>query len=117
MFDPLHLLEVQDFDLVAEVLALAFLEAVVTAEEDEEGLMKHARLLFQLSGVALGEGGGGVPLGVRNVERVVVFQDAVVVSSVDEDFVAVGLHAVEGPPIRHNFLEMRPLEAAIHADQ
>jgi hypothetical protein len=47
----------------------------------------------------------------------VVLQNAVVVASIDEDFVTVGLHAVKSATIRNNFLEMCPLEAAIHADQ
>jgi hypothetical protein len=42
MFDPLHLLQVQYFNFVAEMLTLAFLETVVAAEEDEEGFMEHA---------------------------------------------------------------------------
>lgn len=47
----------------------------------------------------------------------IVFENAIIIASINENFIAVNLHSVESTAIRNDFLEVHSLKFVVYAKQ
>ena len=88
--DPLHVLNIKHRDILEVFLILKVRRAEVSTEEDEQHLIDHTRLLLFLAWVLPLNAGNCRPFLLRNIEGVVILQKRGIVSTVDDDLIAVG---------------------------
>lgn len=114
--DPLHRLDIQHFNSVSEFFLFAVLLVAEAPEEDQEGLVQHARLLLILGAIGFRQGVRLGPLPTGHVEHVKIIQNFLVVATVGQDLISVALHDVVGSPVRHHLLVPHLLEGRVYSD-
>lgn len=57
-----------------------------------------------------------LPFALRNIERVIVLENVIIVASVYQYLVSVHLHRVESSPIWYNLLEVDSLKLIIQTE-
>lgn len=114
LIDPFHVLDIEHGDVLVVLLVLEIWGAEVAAEEDQQHLVDHTGLLLFFGRVLARYVGHSCPLLLGYVEGVVILGYGFVVSSVDDDFVAVGDHVVEGAAVGQGLLRLSAGE--LHVD-
>lgn len=58
-----------------------------------------------------------MPFAIRNIKRLIVFENFLIITSIDDNFVTIGLHYVEGTAIGVYFFELYFVKREINFEE
>jgi len=96
LIDPSHVLNIQNWDVIVANLILEIWRTVVSPKENHKLIIKNTAVFLNFLRILTWNVRYSHPFHFRHIERVVILKDRSAVSSEDDDFVAIGYHAMKG---------------------
>ena len=114
--NPLHALKIKNFHITTQLLKLSHLVDKTSSKEDKQRLVKNTWMSFPFVD-GFWYFVRSQPFVVWNIEGYIVIKNFLIVTSIDQYFIAVDLHVMRSPPIWNGLQQLQFIKSWVDFDQ